>query len=217
MEITVVIAEDQTIVRQGLAMIVGGMEGVRVVAEAADGREALEACRQYHPDVVLMDIKMPRMNGVEATHAIKQAFPKIHVLILTTFDEEDFIFDALRNGAAGYLLKDATPAKIEEAIREVMRGGAVMEPMVAQKVVERLRRQKEGRREKEKRELLSRLTEREIEIVRLIGEGKSNQEIAEQLYLTQGTVKNHISSILGKLDLRDRTQIAIFALRNDLL
>ncbi|CCQ97032.1 Uncharacterized transcriptional regulatory protein YfiK [[Clostridium] ultunense Esp] len=213
--IRIIIAEDQAIVRQGLAALLSRMEGIRVVGEAANGREAVEACRLHRPDLVLMDVQMPVLNGVEATLQIKKEFPAIQVLILTTFDEDEYLFDALQNGASGYLLKDATPEKIGEAIREVMKGGAFIAPPVAKKVVARLKGGMKSSREKWKQ--LSSLTDRELEIIRLIGEGKSNKEIAETLFLTQGTVKNYISGILQKLELRDRTQIAIFALRNDLV
>jgi DNA-binding NarL/FixJ family response regulator len=155
------------------------------------------------------------MDGVEATRRIKRDFPHVAVIILTTFDEDEYIFQALKYGASGYLLKDAPPAKITEAIREVQRGGALMQPQIAARVVEKFRNME---RETEKTDpRLKSLTARERDIVKLIGEGKNNKEIAAELFITEGTVKNHISSILIKLDLRDRTQLAIFAVKNALL
>lgn len=213
--IKVLIVDDQPIVRQGLVMVVDHMDGIQVIGEASDGREAVDKCKWIQPDVILMDVQMPEMNGVEATAIIKRVFPAVNVIILTTFNDDQYIFEALKSGASGYLLKDALPQQIKEAIEAVYRGGALIQPDVAQKVVTRIREWDQPSREKDPR--LHLLTEREIELLRLIGEGKNNNEIADELNITRGTVKNHISNILVKLDLRDRTQLAIFALKNDLV
>lgn len=196
-------------------MIVENMKDMKVVGEAGNGKEAYEKVKWLQPDIVLMDIKMPEMDGVEATKRIKRDFSKTNIIILTTFNDDEFIFEALKNGASGYLLKDAEPLKIEEAIVEVHRGGALIQPNVAQKVISRI--QEFDQRKKEMDPKLKLLTERELEILRLIGEGKNNEEIAELLFISKGTAKNHISNILVKLDLRDRTQLAIIALKNDLV
>jgi DNA-binding NarL/FixJ family response regulator len=158
---------------------------------------------------------MPVMDGVEATRRIKRDFPHVAVIILTTFDEDEYIFQAIKYGASGYLLKDAPPAKITEAIREVHGGGALMQPQIAARVVEKFRSLDRDAEKADPR--IKSLTARERDIVQLIGEGKNNKEIAAELFITEGTVKNHISSILIKLDLRDRTQLAIFAVKNRLL
>ena len=209
------IVDDQEIFRQGMKMILSSQEDMEVVGEGANGFEGYRLCEEHAVDLILMDIRMPVMDGVEATRRIKRDFPHVAVIILTTFDEDEYIFQALKYGASGYLLKDAPPAKITEAIREVQRGGALMQPQIAARVVEKFRNME---KETEKRDpRIKSLTARERDIVKLIGEGKNNKEIAAELFITEGTVKNHISSILIKLDLRDRTQLAIFAVKNALL
>ncbi len=213
--IKVVIADDQAIVREGLKMVVNHMENINVIAVAPNGQEAVESCSIHQPDIVLMDIQMPILNGVEATKQIKDKFPSIKVIILTTFNDDEYIFEALSFGASGYLLKDAGAEKIEEAIREAYQGGAMIQPIVAEKVIKKMQQIK--KEEKPTDERLRLLTKREVDILKLIGEGKNNDEIASELYITKGTTKNHISNLLTKLQLRDRTQLAIFALKNDLI
>ena len=209
------IIDDQEIFRQGMKMILSSQEDMEVVGEGATGLEAYRLCEERSLDLLLMDIRMPVMDGVEATRRIKRDFPRVRVIILTTFDEDEYIFQAIKFGASGYLLKDAPPAKIIEAIREVRGGGALMQPNIAARVVEKFRSMEKDTGEVDPR--IKSLTAREMEIVQLIGEGKNNREIAGELFITEGTVKNHISSILVKLDLRDRTQLAIFAVKNRLL
>ncbi len=210
------IIDDQEIFRQGMKMILSSREDMVVAGEGATGLEAYRLCEEHAPDLLLMDIRMPVMDGVEATRRIKRDFPGVQVIILTTFDEDEYIFQALRFGASGYLLKDAPPGKIIEAIREVREGGALMQPNIAARVVEKFRSMsRETEEEIDPR--IGSLTAREKEIVQLIGQGKNNRELAGELFITEGTVKNHISNILVKLDLRDRTQLAIFALKNKLL
>ena len=209
------IIDDQEIFRQGMKTILSSQEDMEVVGEGATGLEAYRLCEERALDLLLMDIRMPVMDGVEATRRIKRDFPHLRVIILTTFDEDEYIFQALKFGASGYLLKDAPPAKIIEAIREVRGGGALMQPNIAARVVEKFRSMEKDTGETDPR--IKSLTARERDIVQLLGEGKNNREIAGELFITEGTVKNHISSILFKLDLRDRTQLAIFAVKNRLL
>lgn len=206
------IVDDQEILRQGMKMILSAQPDMEVVGEGANGQEGYRLCEAHTVDLLLMDIKMPVMDGVEATRRIKRDFPNVNVIILTTFDEDEYIFQALRFGASGYLLKDARPAKIVEAIRDVHSGGAMMQPQIAARVVEKFRSMDRKTGEADPR--IQTLTPRELEIVQLIGNGKNNREIADELFITDGTVKNHISSILVKLELRDRTQLAIFAVKN---
>ncbi len=206
------IVDDQEILRQGMKMILSAQPDMEVVGEGANGQEGYRLCEAHTVDLLLMDIKMPVMDGVEATRRIKRDFPNANVIILTTFDEDEYIFQALRFGASGYLLKDARPAKIVEAIRDVHSGGAMMQPQIAARVVEKFRSMDRKTGEADPR--IQTLTPRELEIVQLIGNGKNNREIADELFITDGTVKNHISSILVKLELRDRTQLAIFAVKN---
>jgi len=212
--IRIAVVDDQEIFRQGMKMIISSTEGMEVAGEGATGIEGYLLCESA-PDIILMDVRMPVMDGVEATRRIKRDFPHIAVIILTTFDEDEYIFQAIKYGASGYLLKDASPAKIVEAIREVYRGGALMEPQIAAKVMERLRNMDVASDKADTK--TGALTDRERDILGLIGQGKNNREIAGELFLSEGTVKNHISNILVKLELRDRTQIAIFAVKNGLL
>lgn len=214
--IRLAIVDDQEIIRQGLAMILGAEKDIEIVGVVENGYSALELCRRVRVDVVLMDIKMPEMNGVEATKRIKEMYNEIQIIILTTFNEDDYIFDALKNGASGYLLKDSPPTKIAEAIRSVYDGGALIQPDVAVKVLEHFRENgMETYKKKDNR--LKELTEREIGIIELVALGKNNKEISAELYISEGTVKNHITNILGKLSLRDRTQLAIFAVKNGMI
>lgn len=213
--IRIAIIDDQPIVRQGLAMVLGSEKDIEVVAKGGDGFEAIEICSKNCIDVILMDIKMPSLNGVEATRKIKEQHPNVKIIILTTFNEDEYIFEALKYGASGYLLKDALPEKISEAIRIVYNGGAQIQPDVAVKVVEKFKSYGEKHEVQDKR--IEDLTEREIDIIRCVGEGKSNREIAKELFISEGTVKNHITNILNKLSLRDRTQLAIFSINNNLV
>lgn len=209
------IIDDQEIFRQGMKMILSSQDGMEVVGEGATGLEGYRLCEKHALDLLLMDIRMPVMDGVEATRRIKRDFPHVAVIVLTTFDEDEYIFQALKYGASGYLLKDAPPAKITEAVREVQGGGAPMQPQIAARVVERFRNLDSETGEVDPR--IKSLTARERDIMQLLGGGKNNREIADELFITEGTVKNHISSILIKIGLRDRTQLAIFAVKNKIL
>lgn len=215
--IRVMLVDDQEIMVRGLRMILESENDIEVVATASNGEEACRRCPAARPDVVLMDIKMPVLNGVEATARIKRECPGVKVLILTTFNDDEYIFEALKEGASGYLLKDASPDTIAGAIRAVHRGGAPIQPEVASRVVERFSSLAASAAARETRdERVGLLTEREREIAGLVGQGLNNREIAGRLFLSEGTVRNHLSNILNKLELRDRTQLAIFALRNRL-
>lgn len=212
--IKVVIVDDQDILKEGLKMILGKEKDIEICGLASDGQEAYSICKWNMPDVVLMDIKMPNVNGVEATKNIKRDFPDIKVIVLTTFNDDEYIYDALKFGASGYLLKDATPDEIAQAIRTVYSGGALIQPDVAAKVVDRFSQMAQNNSIRNIDKRIEILTEREIDVLRLVGEGKNNKEISTELYLSEGTVKNHITNILNKLELRDRTQLAIFAVKN---
>lgn len=210
--ISLAIVDDQSIMREGLSFMLSKKDNFRVIGTGANGRDAYELCMNNHIDVMLLDIKMPIMDGVEATKLIKRDFPHTNIIILTTFNDDEYIFDALKYGASGYLLKDATMEKIVEAILEAHNGGVLIQPNVAKKMVNMFSQMTSGEVEIDKR--VEDLTEREKDIMRSLGEGMSNKEIAECLFISEGTVKNHITSILNKLDLRDRTQLALFAVRN---
>jgi DNA-binding NarL/FixJ family response regulator len=214
--IKVLLVDDQDILVEGLKLILGMEQDIEITGTVNNGKKAYEACKWKKPDVVLMDIQMPELNGVEATALIKKEFPDIKIIVLTTFNDDQYIYDALKNGASGYLLKDTSPSEIAKAVRTVYNGGALIQSEVAVKVIDKFSQLANKTVDKiiDKRTEL--LTEREIEILRLIAEGKNNKEIANQLFLSQGTVKNHITRVLIKLDLRDRTQLAVFALKNDL-
>lgn len=212
--INLAIVDDQALLREGLQFMFSKKDNIKVVGTGENGRQAYELCKGHHIDVILLDIKMPLMDGVEATKLIKRDFPHVNIIILTTFNDDEYIFEALKHGASGYLLKDATMDKIEEAIKDAYKGGVSIQPDVAKKMVAML-----GKMPNEKLELDKRvedLTDREKDILRSLGEGKSNKEISEALYISEGTVKNHITSVLSKLDLRDRTQLALFAVKNQI-
>lgn len=213
--IRLVIADDQRLMREGLTMIFDLEDDLEVVGSAANGQEAVELVKQHHPDVVLMDIRMPVMDGVEGTKQILAIAPETKILMLTTFNDKELIFSALENGAKGYLLKDMPSEAITQAIHTVYRGGVVMQTDVTKNILHELRRQKYNQRQLENQytEKLSLLSTREKEVLSLLGQGYNNKEIAERLYISEGTAKNHISAIIRKLDLRDRTQAALFSLK----
>ena len=210
--IKVAVVDDQPIIVDGLSMIINFQEDMKVIWTAGNGEESLLKMEAEIPDLILMDIRMPHMDGVEATKEIKEKFSNVKILILTTFDEDSYIFDTLKYGSNGYLLKDVPPEEIVNSIRKVIEGGTVIEPNVASKVVKNI---KIVMGNDFKDNAIRLLTDREMEIARLISEGLSNKEIGNSLFLSEGTIKNNITSILNKLDLRDRTQIAIFILKNN--
>jgi DNA-binding NarL/FixJ family response regulator len=227
--IRVLIVDDQALLREGFRRLLeleGGSD-ITIVGAAGDGQAALDLIAQLNPtgqapDVALMDVRMPRLDGVQATAQLRARFPQVRVLILTTFDDEDQLVAGLRAGAKGYLLKDTTAADLIAAIRAVYRGESPIQPSVAAKLVQRVARQDDapigvaatnapGGPRSMDQVMIDELTEREREIVRELARGASNREISEKLFITEGTVKNHVSNILNKLGLRDRTQAAIYA------
>jgi len=197
-QITVLLVDDQTIIRDGLRALLETNPDIQVVSEAKNGAEAYEQTSVHHPQVVLMDIRMPQMGGVEATRLIKQDFPETAVLVLTTFDDDESILGAISNGASGYLLKDISGAKLADAIRDAVRGSVILPGNIAAKITKHI-----GRLGKAEISLAD-FTQREQDIIRLLMQGKSNQEIAETLFLTVGTVKNYISQIYSKAGIADR-------------
>jgi DNA-binding NarL/FixJ family response regulator len=210
-EIRVLIADDQQLVREGLHVLLDLIPDIRVVGEAADGVAAAEQAQHIRPDVVLMDVRMPRLDGVAATCKVREMCPDVQVIILTTFDDDEYVFEGLRAGAAGYLLKDVPSEQLAEAIRAAARGEAFIHPSVTRKVVAEFARMAEREHVRREQPLVEPLSARELEVLVLLADGLSNQEIAERLTIAPGTVKNHVSNILSKLDVRDRTQAVLRA------
>lgn len=212
--IRVLIADDQELIRQSLSFVLDAQEDIAMVGTASNGREAIELVRKEKPDVVLMDIRMPEVDGVECTRLIKTAHPQIKVIILTTFDDDEYVFGALRYGASGYLLKGVSVSELANAVREVVRGGSIIMPGVASKALEMFARMARGSMQiPVDTQQTASLQENEWKVIREVGCGKSNKEIAAALCLSEGTVRNYLSSVLSKLDLRDRTQLAIWAVQ----
>jgi DNA-binding NarL/FixJ family response regulator len=208
--IRVLIADDQALVRSGFRMILEARDDLEVVGEAENGLQALELAQTLEPDVVLMDVRMPAMDGVEATRRLLEAGSSARVIILTTFDLDEYVFEALRAGASGFLLKDVQPAQLVEAIRVVASGEALLAPSITRRLLDRFAASLEAS-ERRTPPKLDALTPRELEILRLIAGGLSNAEIAAQLVLSETTVKTHVSSVLRKLKLRDRVQAVVLA------
>jgi DNA-binding NarL/FixJ family response regulator len=206
--IRLLLVDDQRLMREGLHTLLEMEPGIEVAGEAANGQEALDAYARLQPDVVLMDVRMPVMDGVEATRRLRQRWPAVRVIILTTFDDDEYVFEGLRAGALGYLLKDVSMRELAEAIHTVMAGGVLIEPSVARKVVAEFARMAVAA-PLDPQNLNEPLSEREMEILRLLAQGLTNREIAQRLYLAEGTVKNYVTNILGKIGARDRTQAAL--------
>ncbi len=211
--IRVLICDDQWIVCEGLELILGHDPEIEVVALASNGVDALVKVRNTQPDVVLMDLKMPEMNGVQATRKIKAEFPEVKVIVLTTFGDDEWVFDAVRAGAVGYLLKGTPREQLVAAVKGTVAGETYLDPKIAGKLLDAVATQGAPTADSA---LLDDLTEREREVLRLLTQGLSNSEIASRLYLSAGTVRNYVSSILTKLDVADRTQAAVLALRHGL-
>jgi DNA-binding NarL/FixJ family response regulator len=221
-EIRVLLVDDQQIVRQGLATILHYAPGIEVVGEAGDGQEAIELAAALRPDVVLMDLKMPRLGGIPATRRICQELPETQVIILTTYDADNLVFEGIKAGAKGYLLKDASSETLIEAIRGVVRGESLVDPGVAHRVLDEFQRLASRPAARPSREVtehlaLEPLTPREEEVLELLAEGLSNREIGARLHLTEGTVKNYVSAIITKLQANDRTHAVVTALRHGLV
>jgi NarL family two-component system response regulator LiaR len=208
--ITLLIVDDHQLVRWGVRTFVATQPDITVVGEASSGEEALRLTAEHAPDVALVDLVMPGLDGVEVTRRLKQQSPRTQVIVLTSYHEDEHIFPALRAGALSYLLKDVSTRELANAVRKAAAGEAVMHPRVAARVVQELR-------SPAREEIAPDLSERELEVLRLIAEGISNAEIAERLVISENTVKSHVSNILGKLHLADRTQAAVYAWREGLV
>jgi two-component system, NarL family, response regulator LiaR len=208
----VIICDDQAIVRDGLEMLLKLEPDIQVVGTADDGAAAVELAGNKKPDLVLMDLKMPVMNGVEAIRQIKTKYPEVKILVLTTYDDDEWVFDAIQAGASGYLLKDTPRDEVLKAIRGTVSGKTYVDPSVAGKILH----QASSRQTQPSTLVTSKLTDRETEVLRLIARGLSNTDIAGRLFLSEGTVRNHVSSILSKLGVADRTQAAVIAIQHGL-
>jgi DNA-binding NarL/FixJ family response regulator len=216
--VRVLLVDDQALFREALAVLLGVHGGIEVVGEAGDGAEALDRAAELRPDVVLMDLRMPVLDGVAATRRLRAEQPGVRVIALTTFDDEQDVFAALRAGAVGYLLKDVSSERLVEAVLAAARDESVLQPSVAAKVVARFARLPADESEAPRPQpLVVPLTDRELAVLRLLADGRSNREIAAALFLAEGTVKNHVTNVLAKLNARDRTQAALRARALDLL
>lgn len=214
-KVRVIIAEDEAQLRENLADLLRGEETLDLLGCAANGEQALQLAMQFEPQVVLMDIKMPRMDGIEATRRIKHAIPSVQVVIWTIFGDDQSVFEALKAGAIGYLLKDSPPDEIVQGIHAAARGESLLHPAVAARVIHEFQRVRT--QYSRAANLLTELTARELEILRMIAEGKRNKEIADALFITEKTVKNYISNILFKLQVNSRTEAALLAVRQGLV
>ncbi len=208
----VIICDDQATVRDGLAMLLKLEPDIDIVGTAEDGAEAVEMVADKHPDLVLMDLKMPIMNGVEATRQILAKYPEVKVLVLTTYADDEWVFDSIQAGASGYLLKDTAREELIKAIRGTAAGKTYIDPSVAGRVLEQV----SSRQTQPATLITAKLTQREVEVLRLIAKGSSNADIADRLSLSDGTVRNHVSAILSKLGVSDRTQAAVIAIQHGL-
>src|SRR3954463_11949765 len=211
--IRVLVADDQALVRGGFRVILDAQPDIEVVGEAADGQEAIDLTRAEHPDVVLMDVRMPRVDGLEATRRLLAEPQPPHVLVLTTFDADGYVYEAMKAGASGFLLKDLRPEDLAGAVRSVAAGDTLLAHSVTRRLIERFVRRPGA----EEQPGLDLLTAREREVLELIGRGLSNAEIAAALFLTEATVKTHVTHVLRKLELRDRVQAAIYAYETGLI
>jgi two-component system, NarL family, response regulator LiaR len=209
--IRILIADDHAVVRHGLRALIATEPDLELVGEAADGVEAVEQTARLHPDVILMDMAMPRKTGLEAIYDIKRDDPQARILVLTSFAEDEQVFPAIKAGATGYLLKDTAPRELLQAIRDVYQGEVSLHPTIARKLVGELKRPPDLPPAEEQ------LTEREVQVLALVARGLANKEIADQLFIGERTVRTHISNILGKLHLANRTQAALYAQREGLV
>ncbi len=213
--VKVLIADDQELIRESLRIVLEAKENIEVTDAVANGQEVIQSIKERAPDIILMDIRMPKMDGVQCTQIIKELNPDIKIIILTTFDDDEFVYDALKFGASGYLLKGVSMEGLVNAIETVYSGRAMINPDIATKVVRLFSKMAQGDhpiRVDEK--LVSELTKAEWKIIREVGKGASNKEIAETLFLSEGTIRNYLSTILNKLQLRDRTQLAIWVVQS---
>ena len=213
--IRLLICDDQAIVCEGLRAMLAPVPQIEVIGVAGNGMEAIDLTQRFQPDLVLMDLKMPKMNGIQATKSIHERFPEVRVLVLTTYDADEWVINAIRNGAAGYLLKDTPQEELVKAILNTMKGWNPIDPQVAGKILDHVSHQPSLAYADQK--LISQLSEREREVLRLLAGGLGNSEIAKTLFLSEGTVKNYVSMIFSKLGVGDRTQAAILAIRSGLV
>ncbi|KAJ52394.1 DNA-binding NarL/FixJ family response regulator [Clostridium tetanomorphum] len=214
-KINVMLVDDEKLIRSGMSMILNTFEDIQIISTASNGEEALLECRKNEPDVILMDIRMPKCDGVLGTKLIKKEFENVKILILTTFNDMEYIHEALKYGASGYLLKDSDYDLIYEGIKGCFKGNVVIHPEVASKIInENINYNKKSNLKDIK--LNYDLNDKEMNIIKEVANGLSNKEIGEKLFLSEGTIKNNISSILNKLSLRDRTQLTIFAFKNNI-
>lgn len=212
--IKVIIADDQELIRESLKIVLGTHQDLQVIGVAGDGFEVLDLMQRNVADVILMDIRMPRMDGVLCTKAIKEQYPQTKIIILTTFDDDDFVFSALKYGASGYLLKGVSMDELYHAILTVHNGGAMINPDIATKVFSMFSKMSQNNYSiKVEEEFIKDISKPEWKVIQQVGCGLSNKEIAQKLFLSEGTVRNYLSSILSKLNLRDRTQLAIWAVQ----
>ena len=211
--IQLLICDDQVVVCEGLRAILGTVPDINVVGVAYDGEEAVRLVETLHPEIVLMDLKMPIMNGIQATHEVRTRFPRVKVLVLTTYDFDDWVFDAIRSGASGYLLKDTPRDQLVAAIRGTVDGKSYIDPSVASKLLSKVGQMAPLSPDPA---LLYLFSERELDVLRLLANGLNNTEIATRLYLSEGTVRNYVSAIFTKLGVSERTQAAVLALRSGL-
>ncbi len=211
--IRVLVCDDQAVVAEGLEMILNADAEIEVVGLAYGGAEAIDKASQTNPDVILMDLKMPGVNGIQATREIHKDHPEIKILVLTTFGDDEWVFDAVRSGAAGYLLKGTPREELIKAVKGTAAGEAFIDPAVGSKILAQVARSGSL----QETTVASDLSEREMDVLRLLAQGFSNAEIADKLFLTKGTVRNYVSSILTKLEVEDRTQAAILAIRHGLV
>jgi DNA-binding NarL/FixJ family response regulator len=211
-EITILLADDHNVLRQGMAQMLDAQADMKVVAQASDGSKAVNLARMHRPDIVLMDIKMPEMDGVEAARRITAELPETGIIVLTMYRRDDYVFEAIKAGARGYLLKEAELDELLTAIRAVARGEAVIDPAIASRVLAEFRQPKKAEKMPE-----SRLADRDIDILRLVGQGFSNQEIGERLFISEKTVRNRLSLVFRQLHLKNRTEAALYAVRKGLV
>ncbi len=213
--IKVLIADDQELIRQSLEIVLNLREEISIIGTANNGKEVLDFLKKNQPDVILMDVRMPEMDGVECTKRVKEKYPKIKIIVLTTFGDEEYVFSALKYGASGYLLKGISMDDLEKAIHTVYNGGAMINPEITSKVVELFSEMAQSNYDITiEASNVDRVTDAEWEIIRLVGRGMSNREIADKIGLSEGTVRNYLSTILSKVGLRDRTQLAIWEVQS---
>lgn len=212
MGIRILIADDHHVVRRGLAFFLKTQKDIEIIGEAGNGREAVELARTLKPDLILMDLVMPEIDGIQATKMIKTEMPEIKIMMLTSFSDQDHVIPALEAGASGYQLKDIEPDELIHCIKKIMSGENQLHPKATSHLLANL-----SNKESNERNLMEQLTKRELDVLKEIARGKSNKEIASSLFITEKTVKTHVSNLLGKLELADRTQAALFAVKNQLV